>query len=248
MAAKAKFVNARSLEIFTRSAPVWIVAIDAGHLSFPNRMMVGKAAFRSLRLMALQAGFIRLRPRPESYAAFRSDRLHHRGASAGCGVEGTVPVGCGLEGLAVDLVAIRATDVVHRVRAIRPVPHLGILRMTTEADAICVSRRTLVEADDLAFVATAFNVKAAVSVAVFTFHSLLGVEGVTVSHGLLIVTGRAYFCTHAGRTRDFDVFSVGLEPVCCVLGGRRLSASASGERQQKGQAEAVKAHRGPPVA
>jgi hypothetical protein len=100
------------------------------------------------------------------------------------------------------------------------VTHLGILGMATEADAIRVSRRSLVEADDLAFVATAFNVKTAVSVAVFAFDSLLGVKAVTISHGVLGVTGGAHFGTRAGRACDFDILSVGFQPVGCVLAGR----------------------------
>src|ERR1035437_11167159 len=103
-------------------------------------MMVGKAGLCSLGLVALQAGFIRLSARPERYAAFRSERLHYRGTPTSRRIEGVVSVGFRLEILAVDLVAIRAADVVHRMGATRPVPHLGILGMATEADAIRVSR------------------------------------------------------------------------------------------------------------
>jgi hypothetical protein len=75
------------------------------------------------------------------------------------------------------------------------------------------------EADDLAFVAAAFNVETSVSVAIFAFDSLLGVEGVTVSHGVLIVTGGAHFGARASCTCDFNILSVGFEPVGCVLAG-----------------------------
>jgi len=169
VAAKTELSNVRGLQIFARSSSVRVVAIDAGHLPFANRVMIGQVALCSLGLVALQAGFIRLSARPERYAAFRSERLHHRGTPTSRGIEGVVSFGCCLETLAVDLVAIRAADVVHRMGAARPVPHLGILGMATEADAVRVPRRSLVEADDLAFVAAAFNVQTAVSVAVFAF-------------------------------------------------------------------------------
>src|ERR1035437_7433478 len=183
-------------------------------------MMVGKAGLCSLGLVALQAGFIGLSARPERYAAFRSERLHYRGTPTRRGIEGVVSFGCCLETFAVDLVAIRAADVVHRMGAAGPVTHLGILGMATEADAVRVPRRSLVEADDLAFVATAFNVKTAVSVAVFAFDSLLGVKAVTISHGVLGVTGGAHFGARASRACDFNILSVGFEPVGCVLVGR----------------------------
>src|ERR1035438_8140551 len=205
-------IDVCGLQIFARSASVRIVAIDAGHLPFANRMMVGKAALCPLRLVALQTGFIRLSARPERYAAFRSERLHHRGTPTSRCIDGVVSVGCCLEILAVDLVAIRAANVVHRVGAARPVPHLGVLGMATEADAIRVPRGSLVEADDLGFVAAAFNVQTAVSVAVFAFDSLLGVKAVTISHGVLGVTGGAHFGARAGRACDFNVLSVGFEP------------------------------------
>jgi hypothetical protein len=248
VAAKAKLIQIGGLQILARGSSVRVMAIDAGHLPFANRVMVGQAGFRSLRLVALQAGFVCLSARPERYAAFGSQGLHHRGTPTSRCVEGVVSFGFRLEILAVNLVAISAADAVHRVRAARPVPHLVILSMAPEAHAIRIPRRSLVEADDFTLVASAFNVKTAVAVAVLAFNTLLGVKGVTVSHGVLSVTGGAHIGPHAGRTCDFDILSVGFEPVGCVLGGRRLSASASGQHQQKGQAEAGIPHKGPPVA
>jgi hypothetical protein len=220
VAAKTKLSNVRGLQIFARNASVRIVAIDAGHLPFAKRMMVGQAGLCSLFLVALQTGFIGLSARPERYAAFRSERLHQRGTPASRRIKGVVSFGCCLETFAVDLVALSAADTVHRVGAGGPVTHLRVLGMTTEADAIRVPRRSLAEADDLAFVATAFHVKTAVSVAVFAFDSLLGMKGVTISHGVLGVTGGAHFGARAGRACDFDILSVGFEPVGCVLVGR----------------------------
>jgi hypothetical protein len=220
VAAKTELVNVRGLQILAPSPSVRIVAIDAGHLPFANRMMVGQVALCSLRLVALQARFIRCSARPERYAAFRGERLHYRGTPTSRRIEGIVSVGFRLEILAVNLVAIRAADVVHRVGAAGPVTHLGVLGMATEADAVRVSRRSLVEADDLAFVAAAFNVQTAVSVAVFAFDSLLGVKAVTISHGVLRVTGGAHFGARASRACDFNILSVGFEPVGCVLVGR----------------------------
>ena len=220
VAAKTELSNVRGLQILPRSSSVRVVAIDASHLSFANRMMIGQVALCSLRLVALQAGFIGLSARPERYAAFRSERLHYRGTPTRRGIEGVVSFGCCLETLAVDLVALSAADMVHRVGAAGPVTHLGILGVATETDAIRVPRRSLVEADDLAFVASAFNVKTAVPVAVFAFDSLLGVKAVTISHGVLGVTGGAHFGARAGRACDFDILSVGFQPVGCVLAGR----------------------------
>src|ERR1022692_1980033 len=161
VAAKTELSNVRGLQILPCSSSVRVVAIDASHLPFANRMMIGQVALCSLRLVTFQAGFIGLSARPERYAAFRSERLHHRGTPTSRCIDGVVSVGCCLEILAVDLVAIRAANVVHRVGAARPVPHLGVLGMATEADAIRVPRGSLVEADDLGFVAAAFNVQTA---------------------------------------------------------------------------------------
>jgi hypothetical protein len=109
---------------------------------------------------------------------------------------------------------------VYVVRAIRPVPYLGILGVATEADAVSVARWTLMEANDLALVATTCNVKTAVSVAVFALDPLLGVVGVAISGRVLRVTGGAHLGTGARRTCDLYVLSVGLDPVCGVLRGR----------------------------
>src|ERR1017187_1004779 len=106
VAAKAKLVNVCSLQVLACRASVRIVAIDAGHLPFSNRMMVWQAGFCSLRLVALQTSFVRLSAGPEGYAAFRSHSLHHRGTPASRGIDGVVSFGHRLEILAVDLMAI----------------------------------------------------------------------------------------------------------------------------------------------
>src|ERR1017187_4822077 len=72
VAAKTELSNVRGLQIFPRSSSVRVVAIDAGHLPFANRMMIGQVALCSLRLVTLQAGFIGLSARPERYEIGRA--------------------------------------------------------------------------------------------------------------------------------------------------------------------------------
>src|ERR1022692_4910337 len=125
VAAKTELSNVRGLQIFPRSSSVRVVAIDASHLSFANRMMIGQVALCSLRLVALQAGFIGLSARPKRYAAFRSERLHQRGTTTSRRIEGVFFCLCFREPPAVALVPFRAADMVHRGGAAGPVTHLG---------------------------------------------------------------------------------------------------------------------------
>jgi len=190
------------------------MAIDAGDLSLAIRVMIGQTSLCPLGLVALQAGFVGLRAWLDRYAAFGTDLLDHSRASAGRGVQGPGSFRGGLKGLRMYLMAIGAADVVHVVRTVGPMPYLRILGMASETDAVGIRRRPLMETDDLALVAAAINVKAAVTVAVFALQPLLGVIRVAKSCGVLRVTVSAGVCADSRRAGDLYIFSVGLNPIC----------------------------------
>jgi hypothetical protein len=59
MALEAKLVAARRVQTIPRAAAMRIMAVDAGHLAFANRVMVGKIGLGLLLLVALQAFGVR---------------------------------------------------------------------------------------------------------------------------------------------------------------------------------------------
>ncbi len=182
-----------------------IMAIHAAHFAFPQRVMVGQAELCLFRLVAFDACFVGLCQGAEDHVGLRNRGFGSEGAA--CGRIEADAVLTGSPGGGVDLVAINAANAIGGMRSGGPVAHLGIAGVAAQANAIGGRGRALGEADDLADIATPFDVLAAVPMAIFALHALLGVEGVLVIPGLVRVAGRALFGADPGGAWNLNVFA-----------------------------------------
>jgi hypothetical protein len=78
--------------------------------------------------------------------------------------------------------------------------------VATQASTVRVRCGPLTEGDDLRDVATALNVQAARTVALFALNPLLSMERVPKILGRVFVTGRANLASRRLRARDLHIF------------------------------------------
>jgi len=158
MAAETKLVSVRDLQIVARAAAMRIMTIDAGHLAFANRVVVGQIGFGTLLLVATQALVVHL--------ATRLDR-----SWSGLGLALKCVAAFAMR-LAMNGVAVAALDVLGLVSAGEPVAHVIGLGVATEAGAVGLLRLAVFEADDLVLrlfrVATGREVQASRTVTLLT--------------------------------------------------------------------------------
>src|SRR5579862_5075960 len=128
MAAEAELIHIGGAQIVAGRATMGIVAINTAHFAFAQRVMVGQAELRFLRLVTPDAGFVGLRQGPEDHIGLR-----HRGFGGegvvGSGIESESTLARGFHSSAVNLVTIHAAHPVGGVRAGSPVAYFGVVGM-----------------------------------------------------------------------------------------------------------------------
>jgi len=110
VAAETKFVGVGQFQIVARAAAMGIVAIDAGHLAFADRVVVRKVGLGILLLVTPQAVLILLAARIDHSRDARSLTLEFQTRLAA--------------DLTVNCVAVAALDVLCRVCPGKPVPNM----------------------------------------------------------------------------------------------------------------------------
>ena len=126
MALKAELVCVRRVQIVAGTAAVGIMAVDAGHLAFADRMMIWKVTLCLLLLVALEAFVVQCGARLQSTLS--------------------APSFCCMDGM-----AAAAFEVLRGMSARKPVPHVIGLGMAAQASAVGLFGRAIFEADNLVF-------------------------------------------------------------------------------------------------
>src|SRR5579864_2800035 len=124
VAAEAELIHIGGAQIVAGRAAMGIVAINAAHFAFAQRVMVGQAELRFLRLVTPDAGLVGLRQGPENHIGLRHRGFGGEGA-VGSGIEPDTTLARGFYSNGVNLVAINAAHPVRGVRAGSPVAYFG---------------------------------------------------------------------------------------------------------------------------
>ena len=136
-------------QIVSTWASVRVVAIGATHFSFAQRVMVRQTHLAAFRLVAPQAGIVRLPTRLHHYLGFRNHVLDVFGVAQTHQVQARLAFRFAILAIGVCLMAIRAADTIRRMRSRDPIPNVRIAGVATQTDAIGIIRGTLLEGDDL---------------------------------------------------------------------------------------------------
>jgi len=154
--------------------------------------------------MTFQASIVRLPPGLHDHLGFRDQALHG-GYTARCHqIKARFGFGSRF-GIGVGLMAVNATDFVGSVRTGDPVTNSCILYVTAQANAVRVCSGPLTEGDDLRNVSTTLHVQAAGAVALFTFNTLLRMEGVPEVRGDIGMAGRARICPNRRSAGNLNI-------------------------------------------
>lgn len=199
VAAQAELVHVCGSQIMARCSTVRVVAIGAAHLAFAQRVMIGHAHLRPLRLVTAQAGFIRHRPGLNGGICFRRDEIYVSDALQRR-VEGGGTLIRSLYRGGVNLVAIDAANHVCRMHPAHPVPCALVPGMAAQADAIGLGCGSMLEGNNLRDIASALHVETARSMALLTLNSLLRVKGMLEILAHIRVARRAGLCSDRGSS------------------------------------------------
>jgi hypothetical protein len=227
VALEAKLVDTGRVEIVSRAAAMRIVAIDAGHLGFADRMMVGKIGLGFLLTVAMQALVVLIaagldRPGLASNLAAARQQGHPLATRPAL----------------VNCVAVNTAHALRFMRAGKPIADMFGFGVAPEADAVRLLGFDLAKLDDL-FVRVAGEVQAAGAMTIFAFHGLLRVIAIAEGLPLLFVAGAALIGPEPFRARDFHKLGEGLVPVSFLVSAvrRLLSDGQLGQRPEQRNGE-----------
>ena len=209
VALKAQFVDTGRVEIVSRTAAMWIMAIDATHLGFADRVMVGQVGLGFLLPVALQALVVLV-----------ATGLDRPGLASNLAAAGSKGHSLAMRPALVNGMAVDAANVVRGMSAGEPIPDVIGLGVAPQADAIGFFGLDLAELDDL-LVGVAGEMQAAGPVTVFAFHGLLRV--ITVSEGLalFLVAGAALVGTEPLGARNVHELGERLVRAFLLVGAGR---------------------------
>jgi len=163
--------------------------------------------------MALHAGFIHRGPPVQHHTTFRHEFLNERRMARGGSVEIHAEHRRALGGYGVDLVTVRASNVVRLVRARHPVSDSRILDVAAQANAVGILDRLGAKSNDLGHVPFALLVQASGAVAVLAFHPLLGMKRVPEIIGNVGMTLHTRFRPYPRGACNLHVFRKGANPI-----------------------------------